>query len=154
MKRKSNNRGSSLAEWTEIILGKRTPIRVRERPKKPATLFIGRWQPFHGGHKALVETALKAGKNVVVACRDTPISDKNPYTFQMRYRMIHYALRKWEGRVDVILIPDIDEVAYGRDVGYKVTKIDLAPEIESVSGTAIRAGKCDKKSVASRRKRG
>jgi len=34
---------------------------------KTSSLFVGRWQPFHEGHKALIETVLKKGKPVVIA---------------------------------------------------------------------------------------
>ncbi len=33
---------------------------------QPASLFVGRWQPFHDGHKKLIETVLKKGKPVVI----------------------------------------------------------------------------------------
>ena len=42
------------------------------------SLFIGRWQPFHDGHKELVESVLKEGGEIVIAVRDTPISESNP----------------------------------------------------------------------------
>ena len=102
------------------------------------SLFIGRWQPFHDGHKTLIETVLREGKDVVIACRDTPISDTDPYTFEQRQTMILEALSEWEGKVDVILIPDIGEVVYGRKVGYGIRNLELAPEVEAISGTAIR----------------
>ena len=35
---------------------------------KAASLFIGRWAPFHEGHQALIESV--AGKPVVIAIRD------------------------------------------------------------------------------------
>jgi adenylylsulfate kinase len=38
---------------------------------KPASLFIGRWSPFHEGHQALIESVLSTGKPVVIAIRDT-----------------------------------------------------------------------------------
>ena len=41
------------------------------------SLFIGRWQPFHKGHKFIIDHALKQGKNVAIAIRDTEISEKN-----------------------------------------------------------------------------
>ena len=37
-------------------------------------LFIGRWQPFHNGHKHIIQNALDEGKNVLIACRETPIT--------------------------------------------------------------------------------
>lgn len=107
-------------------------------PTSPASLFIGRWQPFHEGHKKLIETALKKGKPVVVAIRDTEISHKNPYSVSERWIMIHKALQEYGELVKIISLPDIDEVCYGRDVGYDVRKVDLDKETESISGTKTR----------------
>ena len=104
----------------------------------PASLFIGRWQPFHDGHKTLIETALKKGKPVVVAIRDTEVGHKNPYSTNERWGMIHRALQEYGDLVKIIVIPDIDEVCYGRDVGYDVRKIDLDKETEAISGTKTR----------------
>ena len=37
---------------------------------KQYSLFIGRWQPWHQGHRWLIDQRLKEGKNVCVAIRD------------------------------------------------------------------------------------
>ena len=34
------------------------------------SLFIGRWQPWHNGHKWLIDQRLKEGKNVCIGIRD------------------------------------------------------------------------------------
>lgn len=102
------------------------------------SLFIGRWQPFHDGHKALIETALNRGKTVVVAIRNTPIDEKNPYSVPQRRQMIRNALHEHMDKVTIIEIPDIDEVLYGREVGYKVEQIHLDEATEAISGTKIR----------------
>lgn len=103
-----------------------------------ASLFVGRWQPFHEGHRALIETVLKKGKPVVVAIRDTEISVKNPYTVGERWGMIQTSLHEYGNLVKIITVPDIDEICYGRDVGYGIRKIELGSELESVSGTRKR----------------
>lgn len=103
-----------------------------------ASFFIGRWQPFHDGHKALVEVPLKEGKDVVIAVRDTPISSENPLTYKKRKKIIDKKLKRWRGRYRIIKIPDVAEVCYGRKVGYKIREIRLPAEIEAVSGTKIR----------------
>lgn len=104
----------------------------------PASLFIGRWQPFHDGHKKLIETVLIKGKPVVVAIRDTEVSHKNPYSTSERWAMIHRGLREYGELVKIITVPDIDEVCYGRDVGYSVRQIELDKETEAISGTKTR----------------
>lgn len=105
---------------------------------KPASLFIGRWSPFHEGHQALIESVLSTGKPVVVAIRDTEPSTENPYSTSERWAKIQNALHVWGNLVRIIVIPDIDEVCYGRDVGYGVRKIDLTDQLHEISGTKKR----------------
>lgn len=109
-----------------------------KREKQSASLFVGRWQPFHQGHKALVETVLKRGKPVIIAIRDTEIDEKNPFSTEERWNMIQIALREYGELVKIVVIPDIDEVCYGRDVGYEIRRITLSEELEKVSGTKVR----------------
>ncbi|OHA15794.1 MAG: hypothetical protein A3B08_02145 [Candidatus Taylorbacteria bacterium RIFCSPLOWO2_01_FULL_43_44] len=104
------------------------------------SLFIGRYQPFHDGHKALIDTVLKEGKPVVIAVRDTPLSEKNPYPIHERVDRIKSVYKKTKG-VEVIAIPDITEVCYGRDVGWSVRQIRLENQKESISATKIRNNK-------------
>lgn len=110
----------------------------RGRSQKKASLFVGRWQPFHKGHKELIESVLKRGKPVVIAIRDTPKTSKNPYTISERRSMIKKFLKKYEDLVQIVVILDIAEFCYGRDVGYDIRKIDLDKNLEKISGTSIR----------------
>src|SRR3989344_3626857 len=41
------------------------------------SLFIGRWQPFHDGHKKLIDVVLKEGGKVLIAVRDTPVFEQS-----------------------------------------------------------------------------
>jgi adenylylsulfate kinase len=43
-------------------------------------MFIGRWQPFHNGHKWLINQKLSEGKAILIAVRDIPPDEKNPFT--------------------------------------------------------------------------
>lgn len=105
---------------------------------KPASLFIGRWSPFHEGHQALIESVLSTGKPVVIAIRDTEPSKDNPYSTSERWGMVQEAFHKWGSLVRIIVIPDIDEVCYGRDVGYGIRRIELGEHLEAISGTKKR----------------
>ena len=105
---------------------------------KPASLFIGRWAPFHEGHQALIESVLMTGKPVVIAIRDTEPSKDNPYSTSERWTTIQAALQKWSNLVRIIVIPDIDEVCYGRDVGYGIRRIELSDDVHAISGTKKR----------------
>lgn len=99
------------------------------------SLFIGRWQPLHRGHKALIDKVLDEDKAVVVAIRDTDASEDNPYTVEERKQMIRDA---YGDKVEVIVVPDIDEVCYGRKVGYKFRRVRLNGQLEKISGTKTR----------------
>lgn len=103
------------------------------------SMFVGRWQPFHAGHKKLIETVLKKGKPVTIAIRDTEISHTNPYTVHERWVMIQRALKEYGELVKIVVVPDIDEICYGREVGYRIRRIGLDRETESISGTKTRA---------------
>jgi cytidyltransferase-like protein len=105
---------------------------------KAASLFVGRWQPFHKGHKTLIETVLKRGKPVVIAIRDTEISHNNPFSTAERWEVIQKTLKKYGELVKIIVIPDIDEICYGRDVGYDIRRIDLDADKTKISGTKLR----------------
>lgn len=58
--------------------------------KRDALVFLGRMQPFHNGHAAVIDMALEKAKEVVVvvgssfAARNT----RNPFTFEERKAMI------------------------------------------------------------------
>jgi cytidyltransferase-like protein len=103
---------------------------------KKHALFIGRWQPFHNGHRWLIDQKLKQGIPCVVAIRDIPPDKNNPYTVQETSEMLHKA---FEGEdVEIIIIPDIESVNYGRGVGYDIVEHVPPPDIERVSATEIR----------------
>ncbi len=108
------------------------------------SLFIGRWQPFHEGHKKLIGTVLAEGKPVVIAVKDTLISEKNPYTVAERIDMISKVYRD-NPNVQVIPIPNIAEVIYGRDVGWSIREIRLDSETEAISATKVRGNEEGKK---------
>ncbi len=104
------------------------------------SLFIGRWQciPPHAGHIALIETVLKEGKNVLIAIRDTEKDGKNPYTVKERCYALTKAFTKWGDKVKIIKIDNIEEICFGRRVGYGIREIKLTDELEAISATEIR----------------
>ena len=101
------------------------------------SLFIGRYSPLHDGHKALIQSVLNEGKNVLVAIRDTLISNTDPFTYEEREKMFR---EHFGDKVKVIKIDDIEEIVYGRSVGWGIREVRLSPEIESISATKIRNG--------------
>ena len=109
--------------------------------KNKYSLMIGRYQVFHGGHKYLVDTLLEEKKlPVLIAVRDVDQDEKNPFTAEQVKIMIEKELEDYilNNQVKVIVIPDIEGVYYGRDVGYKVEQIQAPAEIQAISATKIR----------------
>ena len=107
---------------------------------KTYSLFIGRWQPLHQGHKLLIRKVLDEGKSVLIACRLTGINEKNPFSYEERIKMFEdaFAYEMHSGKMKIIPIENIDAVCYGREVGYDIRKINLDKDIEEISGTKIR----------------
>lgn len=114
------------------------------KPEGKYNLFIGRFQclPPHEGHIKLIRTVLDEGKKVLIGLRDTPLSDKDPYTIHERRKAFGLIFSKECIRGDVIItkLLDIESVCYGRGVGYDIRKIDLDETTEKVSATKIREG--------------
>jgi adenylylsulfate kinase len=108
--------------------------------KKPTAFMLGRYQPFHDGHKALIAEAIRRVGQACIAVRDTQgIDDKNPFDFQYVRSRIEHALRAHEGRFVVMPLPNITDIFYGRDVGYRIERIDLDGVLQGISATKERA---------------
>ena len=103
-------------------------------------MFIGRWQPWHPGHRWLIDQALEEGKKVLLCIRDVPISEKNPWTAQEIITNLTEELKDLieEGHLIVQIIPDIESVNIGRGIGYDVIEHVPPTEIEQISATKIR----------------
>jgi adenylylsulfate kinase len=109
-------------------------------PRKPTALMLGRYQPFHDGHRALVVEAIQRVGQVCIAVRDTQgTDDKNPFDFEYVRARIEHGLRAYEGRFVVVPLPNITDIFYGRDVGYRIERIDLDDRLTAVSATKERA---------------
>jgi adenylylsulfate kinase len=111
-------------------------------PKKEGrwSLFIGRWQPLHEGHKQLFQQVLDEGGKVIIAIRDMPTDERNPYTAMKVYENIShfYASNILVGNVIVTILPDIEAVCFGRGVGYDIVEFIPPSEIAEISATKIR----------------
>lgn len=108
-------------------------------PKRPTALLIGRYQPFHSGHRKLAEAAINRTGQVCIAVRDTQgTSVKDPLPANEVEASIRAGMTGLEGRYTVVHLPNITSVSYGRDVGYTIDKIELDAATESVSATELR----------------
>ena len=104
--------------------------------KAPTTLLLGRYQPWHEGHEALKEKAHERTDQVLIGVRDTyGTSVKDPLTFEeVRGHIIQGTARP----AIVMKLPNITNIVYGRDVGYKVEQVDLGADIHAISATQKR----------------
>jgi nicotinamide mononucleotide adenylyltransferase len=103
-------------------------------------MFIGRWQPWHKGHRWLIDQRLNENKNVLICIRDMETDKNNPYTPTEVKANVEKALNDLviNKRVKVIIIPDIESVNYGRGVGYGIIEHVPPTNIEKISATEIR----------------
>ena len=104
------------------------------------SMFIGRWQPWHAGNRWLINQRLEEGKKVLLAIRDVEPDERNPWTPQeVLTNLTHYLLELiQEGRVKIIIIPDIESVNIGRGVGYDVIEHMPPDDLLYISATKIR----------------
>jgi bifunctional NMN adenylyltransferase/nudix hydrolase len=73
-------------------------------------VFIGRFQPFHNGHKHVIEEALTQSKRVIVlvGSPNVPRSYRNPWTYEERVEMIQKSFTQEEcKRIDFNPISDM-----------------------------------------------
>tara|TARA_B100001123_G_scaffold440028_1_gene578112 strand:+ start:145 stop:561 length:417 start_codon:yes stop_codon:yes gene_type:complete len=103
---------------------------------KKRAMFIGRWQPLHNGHKWLINRKLENNVPVLIAVRDIPPDEKNPFTTEQTIKMLNTAYEDKD--VKVIAIPDIESVNYGRGVGYQINEFVPPKDIGFISATSIR----------------
>lgn len=106
------------------------------------SLFVGRYQPFHEGHKWLIQQRLDLGKDVCIAIMDIHDLEpkKNPFPAEEVKKTIDLELKSLidEGRVKTIIIPPIDSINYGRTVGYDIIEHAPPEQIKQISATKIR----------------
>jgi adenylylsulfate kinase len=105
--------------------------------RKPTTLMLGRYQPWHEGHHALYEEAGKRTDQVLLGVRNTyGTSQKDPLTFDEVKGYI--AQDEFMDGALVLRLPNITNIVYGRDVGYKIEQVDLGADIHAISATEKR----------------
>jgi cytidyltransferase-like protein len=103
-------------------------------------MFVGRWQPLHPGHQELFKQAMDEGKNVLICIRDIAPDEKNPFAAEevRQNIMEHYSNECEEGKVKVMVIPDICSIEFGRGVGYDIIERIPPQQIADISATKIR----------------
>jgi len=116
--------------------------------KKPTVQMLGRWQPWHDGHQSLFKKCILKTGQVVIQVRDVQGAsggegqEDNPFQWESVCKNIEAKLLTdgFERGVhyEIMLVPNIVNISYGRGVGYTFEEEVFEEEIESISATKIR----------------
>ena len=116
--------------------------------KKPTVQMLGRWQPLHDGHQALFKRRVAKTGQVVIQVRDVQGAsggdgqDDNPFDWDVVCKNIEEGLIKdnYKRGVDyeIMLVPNIVNITYGRGVGYAFDEEVFDDATQSISATKIR----------------
>jgi hypothetical protein len=122
---------------THIIENNRRPVFDWQ---KETVQMLGRWQPWHKGHRALFERAIAKTGQVAIMIRDCQgWNGSNPFAAEQVKEFIRRDLDPiYQGQYEIILVPNIVNITYGRDVGYKIEQETFDESITSISATKIR----------------
>ena len=129
-------------KWAEFI-GEHI-LNDRRRPvfdwRKETVQMLGRWQPWHAGHRALFERAIAKTGQVCIMIRDCQgWNGSNPFAAEQVKNFIRRDLDAlYQGQYEIMMVPNIINITYGRDVGYKIEQEVFDDAIHSISATKIR----------------
>lgn len=119
-------------------------IKDQRRPtfdwRKETVQMLGRWQPWHAGHRALFERLLARTGQVIIQIRDVQgWQGSNPFNVD---QVKHYIKRDldplYQGKYEIMLVPNIVHIGWGRGVGYTSGEETFDESITSISATNIR----------------
>jgi energy-coupling factor transporter ATP-binding protein EcfA2 len=129
-------------KWSEFIgfhlkLNRRRPIFDW---KKETVQMLGRWQPWHPGHRALFDRAIAKTGQVVIQIRDCQgWNGSNPFAAEQVKDLIKRDLDPlYQGQYEIQLVPNVVNITYGRDVGYKIEQESFDDATHAISATKIR----------------
>ena len=110
--------------------------------------MLGRWQPWHDGHQSLFKRCILKTGQVIIQVRDVKGSsggegqNDNPFDWDSVCKNIEDGLIKDDFQrgehYEIMLVPNIVNITYGRGVGYIFEEEAFEQEIESISATKIR----------------
>jgi len=129
-------------KWAEFI-GEHI-LANRRRPsfdwQKETVQMLGRWQPWHEGHRALFERAVAKTGQVVIQIRDCQgWQGSNPFAIEQVKNYIRRDLDPlFQGQYEIQVVPNVVNITYGREVGYKIEQEVFNETIHAVSATKIR----------------
>ena len=129
-------------KWVEFV-GSHI-LEKRRRPtfdwQRETVQMLGRWQPWHAGHRALFERAIAKTGQVCIMIRDCQgWQGSNPFAAEQVKALIRRDLDPlYQGQYEIIMVPNIVNITYGRDVGYKIEQETFDEATHAISATKIR----------------
>jgi adenylylsulfate kinase-like enzyme/phosphopantetheine adenylyltransferase len=128
--------------WSKEILDLIESNQIKQSKfdfKAPTVALPGRYQGFHEAHKSIAVEAFNRGLQVIFLVRDTyQTTEKDPIRFEDVAKRMHQFMESYAGKYGILQIPNMTNLFYGRDVGYKIEQINLSPELQAISGTLTR----------------
>ena len=108
--------------------------------KRETVQMLGRWQPWHAGHRALFERLLERTGQVVIQVRDVQgWQGSNPFAIQQVKNFIRRDLDpQYQGQYEIQVVPNIVHIGWGRNVGYTSGEEQFDQAVTQISGTKIR----------------
>ena len=108
--------------------------------KKPTAQMLGRWQPWHEGHRALFERLHKRTGQVIIQIRDVQgWQGSNPFALDQVKSFIRRDLDPiYQGQYEIQGVPNIVHIGWGRGVGYTSGEETFDESITDISATKIR----------------
>ena len=129
-------------KWAEFI-GQHI-LDNRRRPvfdwKKETVQMLGRWQPWHAGHRAVFERLIAKTGQVVIQVRDVQgWQGSNPFAIDQVKGFIRRDLDPiFQGQYEIQVVPNIVHIGWGRGVGYTSGEETFDESITQISATNIR----------------
>ena len=116
----------------------------RRRPvfdwRKETVQMLGRWQPWHDGHRALFERLLERTGQVIIQIRDVQgWQGSNPFEVAKVKGFIKRDLDPlYQGQYEIQVVPNIVHIGWGRGVGYTSGEETFDESVTDISATKIR----------------
>ena len=116
----------------------------RRRPRfdwqRETVQMLGRWQPWHAGHRALFERLIAKTGQVVIQVRDVQgWQGSNPFALNQVSSFIRRDLDPlFQGQYEIQVVPNIVHIGWGRGVGYTSGEETFDSSITDISATDIR----------------
>ena len=129
-------------KWVELV-GDHI-LHNRRRPtfdwQKETVQMLGRWQPWHKGHRALFERLIARTGQVVIQIRDVQgWQGSNPFAIEQVKAFIKRDLDPiYQGQYEIQVVPNIVHIGWGRGVGYTSGEETFDESITQISATKIR----------------